>query len=267
MIRFGKFEIKINAMKKIIPFLIAAAFGFTGCGNNDKKTGSPPDSGEKKDSVSAEAPVPAGMSEVKYDCETDELFKGTKVASACWNDRRGKNLVVISQKEQYSWKEENPSMKKYAESEDDELAAELFACHFVWDESTEKWNTYWLLNDFNIGCCDVWIEYEPGTLEVKDIDGDGDGDPSFFYLIYSGTNGMDFYYNAKLITYSDSLKLKVSGTTGLGKAMIEEGGLKKETYDAAFKNVDKLFESYAKERWKNCHDQKVSRDEKNQMPI
>lgn len=248
-------------MNKIIWFISLLSFILLSCGSGKKENNADNLENTKDDSVSTVKDEIAGMGEIEYDCEADEIYKGKKVASACWSDRRGKNLVVISQLEQYFWKEENPSMKKNVKDEEDELAAELFAYHFVYDEPSKKWNTYWMLNDFNIGCCDVWIEYQEKSLQVTDVDGDGDGDPSFLYLIYSGTNAMDFYYNAKLITYADSLKLKASGTMGMGKEMIEEGGLKKEIYEKTFKNVDASFEEYAKNRWKECVENQMKYDE------
>lgn len=124
---------------------------------------------------------------------------------------RGNNIIIISYRPPYNWKEENPSMAKFAPDDDYSTEiTELFAYHYVYNNDLQKWKAYWTLHDFEFGSSGVGMDYQPKSLDISDRDNDGNAESSFFYTIRGGTSRNDCYYSAKLIFHPDVTKYKVT---------------------------------------------------------
>jgi hypothetical protein len=208
------------------------------------------------------------ITDLSFDIKIDEKqtsFKGEIVASASWNDARGKNILIISEKPQYFWNEENPAMRKLCKDPENESeVCELFAFHYVWSDEENKWKKYWTINDFLFGCCDVYMNYQKESLKIEDSDEDGKAETVFFYTIGQGTNSIDRYFKAKLIYHPDDTKLKAEGTTGAGKEYIEtpDMGIKPVAVKfEGFTGANEKWKSNAEKYWKECHERQLKIDE------
>ncbi len=86
----------------------------------------------------------------------------------------------------------------------------------------------------------------------------------FFYTIGSGTMGIDFYFRAKMIYHVGRTKLKVEGTTGLGKKWIEgKGEYDESVVHERYTGFTGGFEKnkiFAEKYWNEFHRQKVRID-------
>lgn len=220
---------------------------------------------EQLENVSTDAPE---LKDLKFDVDIDSKetsFKGEIVASASWKDGRGKNILIISEKPQYFWKEENPSMGKLCKDPENESeVCELFAFHYIWSEDENKWKAYWTINDFLFGCCDVYMNYQKGSLKIEDSDKDGNAETVFFYTIGAGTNSIDRYFQAKLMYHTDETKLKAEGTTGAGKAMFESteyNGKPVETKYSGFTGPYEKYKTIAEKYWNECNERQLKIDE------
>jgi len=98
-------------------------------------------------------------------------YRGKLVTAANWKDANGENIIIISNRPQYFWKEENPEMGKFVkDKENDTEIAEIFGYHYIYDTLLKKWKAYWTIHDFDFYCCDIYLEYQPKSLLITDID-------------------------------------------------------------------------------------------------
>lgn len=190
-------------------------------------------------------------------------YRGKLVTAASWKDTNGENVIIISTRPQYFWKEENPEMGKFVkDKENDTEIAEIFGYHYIYDSLLKKWKAYWTIHDFEFYCCDIYVEYQPKSLLITDIDSNRKAESSFFYLIYRGTSGIDHYYSAKMLLHIDSVKYKAEGTTGLGKEAIESSveDKVKESYDKKLNTLGEMYMTYAKQLWAKYHKEQIRLD-------
>jgi hypothetical protein len=189
-------------------------------------------------------------------------YRGKLVTAANWKDANGDNIIIISNRPQYFWKKEKPEMGKFVkDKENDTEVAEIFGYHYIYDSLLKKWKAYWTIHDFDFYCCDIYIEYQPKSLLITDIDSNRKAESSFFYLSYGGTSGIDHYYSAKMLLHVDSVKYKAEGTTGSGKEGIESSGDKvKESYDKKLNTLGESYMTYAKQLWVKYHKEQLRLD-------
>jgi len=237
------------------------------CGESTTESAS--NTNDKTDSTSTEEVTKElkELSEINYNFEVDKketAFKGDVIASAEWSDARGKNIMIISQIPQYYWEEEKPEMKKLSKDPEGEpQVTEIFAYHYIWSDEEKKWKSFWYIHDFLFGCCDVYIDLQKESFKILDEDKNGEAETVFFYTRGQGTARIDGYQEAKLMYHPDATKLKVEGTTGAGKSMIETPEnnidpvpLKFEGFVGEYKKHKALAEKY----WNEFHERQIKID-------
>lgn len=252
----------MRQLLSIIPVILLFSCGESSTENNSNSkdktdsTSSDPESAEIKE-----------LSEVNYNIEIDAkttAYKGEILASAEWNDARGKNIMIISQIPQYYWEEEKPEMKKLTtDPQGEPQVTEIFAYHYIWSDKENKWKSYWYIHDFLFGCCDVYIDLQKESFKIIDEDKDGNAESVFFYTRGQGTNKIDGYFEAKLMYHPDATKLKVEGTSGAGKAMIEsaeyDGTPVPDKY-IGFTGEYEKWKTYAEKYWSECNERQIKND-------
>jgi hypothetical protein len=247
----------------LIPVLLLLS-----CGESTTEKDS--SSNGKTDSTSTESELATTkeLSEINYEIDIDEKttpFKGEITASAEWNDARGKNRMIISQIPQYYWEEEKPEMKKLSKDPEGEpQVTEIFAYHYIWSDEENKWKSFWYIHDFLFGCCDVYIDLQKESFQILDEDKNGEAETVFFYTHGQGTARIDGYQEAKLMYHPDATKLKVEGTTGAGKAMIETPEYNIDPVPIKFVGFTGKYEKYkanAEKFWNECHERQIKIDQ------
>jgi hypothetical protein len=195
---------------------------------------------------------------VQYNCAVDSKqtpYHGTLKTAVSWDDKKGKNILIIAERPQYFWNDENKAIGKYAEDPDDDTeVAELFVWHYVFYPQENKWKILWTLNDFEFGCCDVEMEYTPWSLRVSDLDSNGIAESIFTYASSGGTGPIDNWWDGKLILHLDTLKYSIKGA--LGNQDIEKNN--ELIYSKNFDQLRPVFKNYGNQMWKRSHEIKDS---------
>ncbi|HTF05888.1 MAG TPA: hypothetical protein VK826_17790 [Bacteroidia bacterium] len=135
-----------------------------------------------------------------------------------WTDSRGENTVIISGNPQYFWEDENPDAKKFfPKDEDPETLSELteiFATHYILKPGEAKWKEYYAYHDYMFGCCDVWMEYQPGSLAVLNADSNGTGEAIFMYHETEGDGKISNSWYGNMVLLIDSAQYVSHGASG-----------------------------------------------------
>lgn len=225
-------------------------------------------SDKKTDSTETETKEVKELSKINFEAEIDKKatpFQGDVLANASWEDARGKNIMIISQIPQYYWEEEKPEMKKLTQDPQGEpQVTEIFAYHYIWSDEENKWKSYWYIHDFLFGCCDVYIDLQKESFQILDEDKDGNAETVFFYTRGQGTMKIDGYFEAKLMYHPDATKLKVEGTAGAGKAMIESAEYDGEPVPdkyVGFTGDYAKWKTFAEKYWSECSERQIKIDQ------
>jgi hypothetical protein len=235
-------------MIRYINFAFLLLLLFTSCGEKQKPVHIK-EMAAKQDSLSNIQDNKKTIHHLQYNYPIDAkltAYHGTIKASAAWEDKKGKNILIITERPQYFWQDENKSMEKFAEDPDsDTEVAELFAWHYIFDPQENKWKVLWTLNDFKFSCCDVKMEYTPYTLRISDLDSNGIAESIFTYAYSLGTGPIDNSWKGKLILHTDTLKYSIKGN--LGRTTTSEE--KKLIYSAGFDQLPPSFKDHSKKTW------------------
>jgi hypothetical protein len=247
----------LSVMKRILP--IAALLCLTACGGEPTE--------KKQDSVSAVvAPAAPTVSEVQPYRPNIEAtpWDGDLNDAIYWRDSRGENAVIVSSKPQYFWEEENPKAKDFfPQGEDPETLSELteiFVTHFVLKSGEAQWKQFNQHHDYLFGCCDVYMAYQPASLQVMDADSNGTGE---YFLMYHETQGdglLTHTFLGTLVLGLDSVHYTVEDETGLGIAMHREKELC--TSDQIVLNIPRkgAYSALMMEKWTELYNAKVEQD-------
>lgn len=174
-------------------------------------------------------------------------WQGNLIESAQWTDARGENVLIISELPQYFWEEVKPQYKKLLKDIDDTEVAELFAYHYIYNNDMKKWKAYWVLNDLKFSCCDVYMNYLPGSLKISDLDNNGKAESVFAYYSSGGTQSIDLNYYGKLILHVDSAKYSIKSMIGLLRN--REDLDTKKYYSKNFKELNEQLKEFAESSW------------------
>jgi hypothetical protein len=232
-------------MNKIILLLISF-FIIAGCGKQTNKvnesTKQKPDSitkiEPKRDTIHEEANSSKGKNnEVKLlDFSKSSIpsgcdYKGNVIEGARWTDKNGENILIISQTKPVVLKEDNREQYIYA---------------YCYTRSDDKYNSLWSITDHAESPCDLHADYLPGTLEIKDINGDGIAESTFLYKLDERCDVSPVAI--KLMMHSGSTKLVIRGTTrvNIGNGQMVGG---EKNIDTAFDSVPASLKKYASEKW------------------
>jgi hypothetical protein len=175
---------------------------------------------QKNDAVPVDSVPVKAISDVQpYRPNIDYTpWEGDLYDAIYWRDSKGENALIISGKPQYFWEKENPGAARiFPDGEEKETLSELteiFAVHFVLPAGEAKWKEYHRYHDYLFGCCDVWLSYQPRTLQVVDTDADGHGEVIFLYHETEGDGMLEQNYTGHLILKKDSTVYSVEDVTG-----------------------------------------------------
>ncbi len=230
-------------------YLFFALLCFTSCGNGKDEQHSKTIAAHH-DSLENKHNPEKSLQHVQYNCPVDSKqtpYHGTLKTAVSWEDKKGKNILIIAERPQYFWKDENKSIGKYCDDPDDNTeVTELFAWQYVFDAQENKWKSLWTLNDFEFGCCDVEMEYVPYTLRISDLDSNGIAESIFTYASSAGDGPIDDFWQGKLILHSDTLKYSIKGNLG-NKQTDTNNEL---IYSKNFDQLSPRFKNYGKQMWK-----------------
>lgn len=229
---------------------------YTGCEKEQKSTY---DGDTKADSITKQSDKSEGKSEpdnknpdktLKFEIaglsyETgilpdDIKYAGKIVAGARWEDKKGSNLLVIT---------ETPEK----EHSSDSRTKELFGYHYITNGSDTK--LIWKINDFIKDCpVDITLQYINKSLSITDLDNDGTAEIAFLYrMSCKGDVSPD---DMKLLMYEGESKYAIRGQMEL--TIKGEGTYGGETkIDSSFHKAPKEFLDYAKERWSEFVSEKI----------
>lgn len=234
-------------MQKLI-LLVLCLFLFSTCGkkedstsehstseSTDKKTDTLPQTDKITEGSTKDIPTKSDGIEIhkfnKNDLPSSIKYKGKIVEGASWTDKNGDNILIITQTD-------------VRNVNADEREQYLYAYHYVNRE--DGYSQLWTITDFVKSYCDVDAKYYPGTLEIKDVDGDGNAESVFCYELDGRCDVSPL--DVKLILHSSDTKLVIRGTIGFDP---QDGHKTKgeKNFDATFKSANPLFKDYASDKW------------------
>jgi hypothetical protein len=242
-------------MKKLFYFI---CLFFIACGNqqevNDAKVPA-----SKIDSLKQVVDSPKIVRNIKFDSvvNPDSIpYHGKLKTAVEWEDANGKNILIICERPQYFWADENPSIGKYCQDDEDSEVAELFAWHYLFNEKEKKWKVYWHLNDFIFGNSDVEMEYLTGTLSITDLDHNGIAESIFTYNTSEGDGPIDNGWDGKMILHIDTVKYSLKGPIGNTSKDLRPDAAK-PVFSKNYVQLDSSFTNYSMKMWKRSE---ITRD-------
>jgi len=142
-------------------------------------------------------------------------WDGDLYESAYWRDSRGENIIIISGNQQYFWAGIKPELEKRLEPGQDagtyEEATDIYARHYVLRSGEAKWQLKYEYYDVMLGCCDVFMEFQPGSLEIQDADSNGVGDMLFTYQTADGDGKLEGTWYGREVLLADSADYAIRG--------------------------------------------------------
>ncbi|GAB4150969.1 MAG: hypothetical protein Fur0041_23320 [Bacteroidia bacterium] len=193
-------------------------------------------------------------------------WEGDLYAAVSWNDKRGTNVLIVSGLPQYFWKDYKKELGNLLPEdtrETDQEVTEIFAKHYVWSEAEKKFNIYWEFNDLLFGCCDVWMEYLSNSLEITDINNDGNGEAVFFYASTSGDGKLTKTWDGYQIFHDMTGHFVSKGRVGEGWKNVQDKNDHWLELDQRLTTMkDTLFLHFNRNAWMKHKKLKESEQEK-----
>jgi hypothetical protein len=201
---------------------------------------------QNKDSKSREEPKKNsadGLKNISFDdlkLSSSVKYDGEITAGVQWEDKNGKNVVIITETEETS--------------KGDSRSKELFGYQYIIDGENAK--LVWKINDFIKDCpVDIMLSPVEGSLTVTDLNKDGIGESTFLYrMSCKGDVSPD---DMKLIMHEGEAKYPIRGSMTMMLDGQKYGGEMK--IDAAFDKAPAGFQDYAVEQWKKFQMDKFGR--------
>jgi len=237
----------------LLLFLSALLISVSGCGSKKETTDKPAtDTAKKNTTVVPENDKGTGASSndtlssgtisgLSYDVKDflkSLIFDGKFVAGVQWQDKNGKNAVILS--------ETDEKVKKgKGEYEDDWRSKELFGYHFIIKDGPAE--ELWKVQDFVKDCqFDITMEHMKKSLKVTDLDSNGIAETTFIYKLTcrSDVSPADM----KLIMHEGKEKYAIRGEMEISLPNGEEYGGKMNV-DKSFNKAPDAFLKYAKKHW------------------
>lgn len=220
---------------KTFPVILMSILGFlSACSSADKESAAASTSNvsaEKKPENTTSQSVsplkPLGIAdapkEVKYIGEPTAVYQFT--------DKVGEHLIVVS---------ETGEMVSGPKGGDRSFDMEIGVYHLLKKEG--HYTEIWKAQDFVRNCMyDLVLGISPNSVEISDIDKDGEGEISFAYQLNCVSDVSP--NEMKLLMYEGSTKYALRGTT---KVMDIPS---KYTVDASFNSAPAGFLDFAKKKW------------------
>lgn len=174
-------------------------------------------------------------------------IKGTPVFAAKWNDKRGENLIVLTQTGKF------PSKSSDCVFDDHCFSSELFAYHYRLSKAAPV--LVRKIHDYVRDCSlDLFVGFLKSAVSITDLDNDKIAEVAFSYRL--SCRGDVSPSRMKLILLEDGLKfatrgrMTFSGLDNLTEEQIKSAGWGKFTLDRAFERAPRVFKDFAVKRWK-----------------
>lgn len=165
-------------------------------------------------------------------------YEGQVKEALSWIDKKGSNIVLITETGEYPSKKEN---------HDNYRDAELFAYHFLLknDSFKQSWKVYDFIKDCPV---DIKANFVKNTLQITDLNQDTIGEVWLMYKVVC--HGDISPPQMKIIMYQGQQKYAMRGRSKveLSKNQYEGGEYK---FDLAFINGPDKFRKFAKRLWDN----------------
>lgn len=236
---------------KLLLILLTAATLLTSCGKDNKQIDSSKKDTEKSEtksepqgSLNNSAPETGGDGLKNISYEVDKLpasvkYDGKVVSGASWDDKNGKNILIITETEEKKQKE-------------DFRMKELFA--YLYIIKGEETTLLWRLNDLVKDCpVDITLSYIPKSLSITDLDNNGIAENTLIYkMSCKGDVSPD---DMKLIMHEAELKYAIRGMMLLETPEGKFGNDMK--VDPSFEKAPKEFLNFAKDQWEKFKTEKL----------
>jgi hypothetical protein len=179
-----------------------------------------------------ENPVP--MLEFKPGLINKKLYKGQIKDGKRWKDKRGENIVILTQTGVY-----------WASVYDATRGAKLYAYHFIkTGDSTFK--EIWKISEVVDECAfDVRCDFFSNSLTVTDLDSDGIAEVAFAFA--KGCKSESGPDEKKLVFYEGKDLYLIKGTTAVVKGTQKLGGDKE--VEKKFEEAPDAFLEFANKQW------------------
>jgi hypothetical protein len=189
-----------------------------------------------------ETPVP--LLEFKPGLINKKLYKGQIKEGKRWKDKRGENIVILTQTGIY-WSSVYEATR----------GAKLFAYHFVkTGDSTYK--EVWKISEVVEECAfDVRCDFYSNSLTVTDLDGDGIAEVGFAFV--KGCKAESGPDEKKLVFYEGKDLYLIKGTTTVVKGDQKLGGDKQ--VEKKFEEAPDAFLEFANKQWNKFGNAKAAK--------
>jgi hypothetical protein len=189
-----------------------------------------------------ETPVP--LLEFKPGLINKKLYKGQIKEGKRWKDKRGENIVILTQTGIY-----------WSSVYDATRGAKLFAYHFIkTGDSTFK--EVWKISEVVEECAfDVRCDFFSNSLTITDLDGDGIAEVGFAFV--KGCKSESGPDEKKLVFYEGKDLYLIKGTTTVVKGAQKLGGDKQ--VEKKFEEAPDAFLEFANKQWNKFENAKAAK--------
>ena len=189
-----------------------------------------------------EAPVP--MLDFKPGMINKKLYKGQIKDGKRWKDKRGENIVILTQTGIY-----------WSSVIDATRGAKLFAYHFI-KTADSTYKEVWKISEVVDECAfEVRCDFFTNSLTVTDLDGDGIAEVGFAFA--KGCKSESGPDEKKLIFYEGKDLYLIKGTTTVVKGTEKLGGEKE--VEKKFEEAPDAFLEFANKQWNKFGAAKIAK--------
>ncbi|WP_205508428.1 M949_RS01915 family surface polysaccharide biosynthesis protein [Longitalea arenae] len=163
-----------------------------------------------------------------------KLYKGQIQAGKRWKDKRGENIVILTQTGVY-----------WSSVHDATRGARLYAYHFV-KTADNSFTEVWKISEVVNECAwDVRCNFFNNSLTVTDLDGDDIAEVGF--ALAKGCRSEPGPDEKKLVFYEGKELYLIKGTTTVVKGSQQLGGEKE--VEKKFDDAPEAFREFANKQW------------------
>jgi hypothetical protein len=184
--------------------------------------------------TAAPGDMPVPLLEFKPGMINKKLYKGQIKEGKRWKDKRGENIVILTQTGVY-WSSVYEATR----------GAKLFAYHFI-KSADSTFKEVWKISEVVDECAfDIRCDFFSNSLTVTDLDGDGIAEVGFAFA--KGCKSESGPDEKKLIFYEGKDLYQIKGTTSVIKGTQQLGGEKQ--VEKKFEEAPDAFLEFANKQW------------------
>jgi len=179
-----------------------------------------------------ETPVP--LLEFKPGMIDKKLYKGKIKDGKHWKDKRGENVVILTQTGIY-----------WSNVYDATRGAKIYAYHFI-KTGEDSFKEIWKISEVVEECAfEVKCDFFSNSLSITDLDNDGIAEVGF--LLFKGCKAEAGPEEKKLVFYEGKELYTIKGTTTVVKGTEKLGGEK--VVEKRFEAAPEEFLDFANKQW------------------